>query len=599
MWKSLYTHKTPCPVKKVEVEFEFSGQNYTDGEMIHLSFFEDEIGTTFKSKLINLEAKMIHECSHINYTAFKSIKSKTDSKKYSKFFHTIFNIVEDGRIERIMSESILGAGKKLRFLNIFLFGKALKEEVDESPFNRLMSNMLYYSKLGLYQKDYNDSYDDFKIFKEDIMPRVDKIISSNVNTSFFYILDELYDILLPFYENEADEDMKSLEKMLEELGEATDDHNQNQQDGDNYNGSGQFEQARFNQKETSKSEGSDDSKSNEGEDEENSGNIKSEENIEEKNSKMIDNIEKEVEAIEDSIEAIEMPERKEITDEVEEALKEAGKANAEKELKNFQVTTKDHGDSHYVSEVQDPKILNNTELQMRAKVLKKTFSDILKNKEKFSLTAQNKGAINPGLLYSSSYNPNIFTIPGAKQDRSYAVSILIDGSGSMSGKKIEDATNAAVVLEEALKEYTSLRITKFTTSSQYVTTMIIKDFCDKKSVNYSYGSDYKAYSSNYDYVNLVYESGILAVRPETDKIMFILSDGYPCGSNTLNKMKIAVKTVKDKGITLIPIFFAENEKELSNMTDTFKEMYGNNVIASKVEDLTKHLSKVMKKFLEK
>lgn len=641
LWKSLYTHKSPCPVKKVEVEFSFSGRNYTDGEKIHLSFFEEEVGTSFKSKLINLEAKMIHECAHINYTAFKSINDRVRRQKNPNLYHTIFNITEDGRIERIMSESIVGANKKLRFLNIFLFRKGLIEEVSESPMERLMTNMLYYSKLGLYQRAYDDSYEDFKVFKEEIMPRVDKIVNSNVNTSFFYLLDELYDIFFSYFEKENEENKQALQDMLDALSDALDDHSENRDNGDNYDGSGTFEGSRFKQKEEENEEqnGSGTSSNDDEEQEENdssnsssgkkgkekeageeetdkSGNSDGEEEREsdsnskeakdedskkdeDKNSDIIDNIQDEVDSIEESIEAIELPEEKEMTDPIEEELKEQGRKNAEKELHKFQATTKDHGDSHYLSEVQNPKPLTNTDLQMKSRVLKKTFSDILKNKEKFSLTAQNKGVLNPGLLYSASYNSNVFTIPGAKQDRSYSVTILVDGSGSMCGKKIKDATDAAVILEEALKEFVTLRISKFTTSSNGVTTMVMKDFGDKKKGNYSFGSDYNAYNGNYDYVNLVYEAGILEVRPETDKIMFILSDGYPCGFNATEKMKIAVKTVKEKGITLIPIFFAEDESELVNMTETFKEMYGENVIASKPEDISKHLSKVMKKFLEK
>lgn len=196
--KKLYVYNRPSKDVNLHIEPAFSGENYTDGNKIHLSFFPKEEEKKLSVIIALLEAKLGHEAAHVNYTSFKSFLEL--QKEEGPEIASVFNIVEDGRIENFISSKFKGLKNKLRFLNIFLFAEEIGEEPDEDAKNRLFNNALFYSKLGDYQEGYKESKEpDAVAFREKIVPLIDEAVVEVDNAKFKEIVRAIWKEMIPFF----------------------------------------------------------------------------------------------------------------------------------------------------------------------------------------------------------------------------------------------------------------------------------------------------------------------------------------------------------------------------------------------------------------
>lgn len=203
--KKLYVYNRPSKDISLHIEPAFSGENYTDGNKIHLSFFPKEEEKNLSVIIALLEAKLGHESAHVNYTSFKSFLEL--QKEEGPEIASVFNIVEDGRIENFISSKFKGLKNKLRFLNIFLFAEQIGEEPDEDAKTRLFNNALFYSKLGDYQEGYKESKEsDAVAFREKIVPLIDEAVVEVDNSKFKELVRAIWKEMIPFFAFEKPED---------------------------------------------------------------------------------------------------------------------------------------------------------------------------------------------------------------------------------------------------------------------------------------------------------------------------------------------------------------------------------------------------------
>jgi len=182
-----------------------------------------------------------------------------------------------------------------------------------------------------------------------------------------------------------------------------------------------------------------------------------------------------------------------------------------------------------------------------------------------------------------------------------AVGVMIDMSSSMKGCRINAATDMAMILELFCRK---LKIPKMIYGHYELGKVRIKNFIDFNDVaNNATASKLCAAKAvqgcNHDGCALRYGLSKLSDRNEPQKIMFVISDGRPNGTNYgYNDMKAEIpqlkKYCKKHKIVLIPIAIGDDIENL-------KALYGSDILIDG-RDLTKlpvAVSKLLLKSIRK
>jgi len=153
-----------------------------------------------------------------------------------------------------------------------------------------------------------------------------------------------------------------------------------------------------------------------------------------------------------------------------------------------------------------------------------------------------KGKLNSSSLYrvgmksAGGLNERLFKRKIVNKQLDCAIQILIDASGSMSGKKYDNAVGSAIILNKVLSNVLQIpvEILAFTDRRKGHTMFTIKEFDSKiGDINIAHSMSSVAYSllDNVDGESLVYGYTRIAKRKEKRKMIIVLSDGYPCGGH--------------------------------------------------------------------
>lgn len=213
------------------------------------------------------------------------------------------------------------------------------------------------------------------------------------------------------------------------------------------------------------------------------------------------------------------------------------------------------------------------------------------------------GKISMKRVSEKKQTPNLFTkrrLPGDKKD--IAIAIAVDNSGSMNGKKIEEAKRLCVAFAEIFgKLNVPLYIMGYTTGIG--NELIHEHYIQwKNSVSFRPGlCDITSHNCNGDSVAIRYLKGILEKRPESRKMLIVISDGMPSASfygSGINGLSDTVKAVKEtqKSMNVLGVALGLSETEKK----AFKEMYGNDYIfCQKAEQLFSSLTKKVKTIINK
>ena len=212
------------------------------------------------------------------------------------------------------------------------------------------------------------------------------------------------------------------------------------------------------------------------------------------------------------------------------------------------------------------------------------------------------GRISMKRVAEQKQTPNLFTkrrLPGDKKD--IAIAIAVDNSGSMQGPKIKEAKKLCVAFAEIFgKLEVPLYIMGFTTGGEG---LVHEHYVQwKNSPTYRPGlCDIDAHECNGDSVAVRYLKGLLEKRPESRKLLIVISDGMPSASfygGMQNALEDTVKAVKETQASMnvlgVAIGLQNNDKA------AFKKMYGNDYIfLQKAEQLFGTLTRKVKTIMNK
>lgn len=194
---------------------------------------------------------------------------------------------------------------------------------------------------------------------------------------------------------------------------------------------------------------------------------------------------------------------------------------------------------------------------------------------------------------------NVFYQRVDRTEEDTAITILVDLSGSMGGRKAIVARDCTVALAECLEGssmpfkvvgFCNKRDVNSRGSSQYhryepLDTVVFKDYNNSmKQCRASVAQlDDAVGGNNSDYDFIQQELHALKQRPEQRKVLFVLSDGHPaCYSDAstsehVRHCKEAIKDAKREGVECVGIGICDQ---------AVKEIYQDHVVVNDVNDLS-------------
>ena len=183
-----------------------------------------------------------------------------------------------------------------------------------------------------------------------------------------------------------------------------------------------------------------------------------------------------------------------------------------------------------------------------------------------------------------------------------AVMLLIDESGSMKGEKEKMARDAAIIFAEALHQlqipFYAIGFSADGEENMKFYDVIHHHYVTWDSQRYGLAAMQAYFHTNFDGYSIRNASYILRKRKETNKILFVISDGYPASRmyssfkegirDTTNSIREASTDIHVLGIGIG-----------GGNTSIFKKMYNGSFVEAKPEELSHVLSKEFKIILRK
>lgn len=243
------------------------------------------------------------------------------------------------------------------------------------------------------------------------------------------------------------------------------------------------------------------------------------------------------------------------------------------------------------------------EWEAQAKAFKRKIDTLFMNKMSYTVRCQTSGRLD------QAYKFAIKQIDGFCRSReenptNIAVAIAQDNSGSMGygeGSKRWYACKATAMIEEAFKDKFPMKIIAFDASGRNLTQHeVVKNWNDQftNSCSYNFAISGRDGWGNNDAASIRRMTEELMDRPETTKLLIVLSDGCPaeCSEKDVTD---AVIEARNKGITVIGIYFADDYSESQEAKD-YIEMYGgSDAIATSPEGISGELVRILKNFVAK
>ncbi len=174
-----------------------------------------------------------------------------------------------------------------------------------------------------------------------------------------------------------------------------------------------------------------------------------------------------------------------------------------------------------------------------------------------------------------------------------AVTILVDNSDSMNGRRLAKSKEAAVVLTEVLERLDIPSFIAGHASQNALRFTIYKLFDDARNAKYSIAR-MAARGDNRDGLALVIAGSYLLQRPERNKLLIIISDGQPnsagYGGNLAKQdIRTVVGTHRRQGIKTLAVAIGDDKPQI-------KQIYGDAYIdISDVNHLPESLAKMIEK----
>ena len=256
------------------------------------------------------------------------------------------------------------------------------------------------------------------------------------------------------------------------------------------------------------------------------------------------------------------------------------------------------------------------DLKNKTRTFRKEVEKIFLNKQGFNKKNRRQGRLDVNQIWRvTTGDVDLFAQKGRPQDSDYAVSVLVDNSGSMS-ERIRDeetgkvltkaiyAKEAVITLEEGLKGIVPLQITQFDYNYTHgIHHKIIRSYEDKSDNNRTQErvNPDRTGGGNGDGYSIKIAHRQLMKRPERQKVMFVLSDGEPSSYSNYHQayahVNEAVKEARADGVIVIAIRFGTPDF-LEHTADAYREMYEHSYLACVPAEMRKELIKLMKQVIK-
>ena len=564
-----------------------------------IDFDDDDVDLVLASLF---KGFMFHELSHYDYTEFKPFIDfiKNENGKFKQLRQHVFNILEDGRIERKKEASSKITGKYFDLLNFLILDLQSEGNSDRelTDIDYYFKSILPVTKLGMYPKDYDTYPDKVKDAIDESLQYIETAVTATITKAVQKPAEEIVRIaksLMTQEQQEQNENQEGepMEVQSDDSGQAnpSGDPGEQSQDGDPQNSSSSSSSNNENKSEDKKenNSGSGEEKNKE---EKEGGDTKKPSQYDEKKKQKIQ------EALKSKERAEKMKERRKLDGQ------RKGTSLSNKEITEIEKIYS--GEQYKVQKIDYQRFQNlPQELKTRGKKLRKEIEKIIKTKQKEVLTGQKRGVLNPNDLHKlAGCNTDVFRKTLSPQRMENVVYILRDGSGSMtSGSKIRNSTNTAAILEEALKGLVPFKDVIFNTCRSDIVHYVISDFDEKsRKDNHAFSSSSLFGGTNKDGFSLKVAISEILQRKEESKILFILSDGLPSDyyseEEAITDVKERVKEAKKKGVKVISIFFG-SERERNYLREKYERMYGaDSVVCVHPSQIEKSAVALLKRILK-
>lgn len=230
-------------------------------------------------------------------------------------------------------------------------------------------------------------------------------------------------------------------------------------------------------------------------------------------------------------------------------------------------------------------------LDARGKTLHRKNEQYFKSLSTPNVTFIDSGSIDPSRIYGLAMgDTDIFMKQGKAKKFDGCVYMLMDNSGSMAGKKREEACKAAAVIEEGFKGLIPVKIVAFDYHGAVIHE-VIKEWDEnlRKNCCWNFFKKGRDGYGNEDGYDIQVATRELLARPERKKMLLILSDGAP---GDYNLCREAIRAARKVGIQVHGIYFEENGYD----AETFEQMYEKDYIICQLNELDSHLQNIMKRF---
>ncbi|MCK5020383.1 MAG: hypothetical protein KAS32_25325 [Candidatus Peribacteraceae bacterium] len=199
-------------------------------------------------------------------------------------------------------------------------------------------------------------------------------------------------------------------------------------------------------------------------------------------------------------------------------------------------------------------------------------------------------------IYGGSDNPRVFKQRiSSRLKTDTAVTLLLDCSGSMSGTKYVTGAACCIATADTLKGLRiSHEILGFTEGYHNLITYLFKEFpeaTNTEQLTERFAASNINLNGNVDGESVMIAAERLAARPEKNKILIVLSDGFPCsgaGGDHNWYLKKTAEMIERSSIDLIGIGIK---------SEAVKRFYKNHAVVNKIEDLDRVLLETLRRNL--
>jgi len=590
--------KVVDPTVKHTLEFAAAnGSGYTDMTRGHI-VIDGKLIQDNDNKLDVVSGLAIHEKLHVIYSKplhrwQKGEEAYSMTKTYNekKLLHSIANIIEDEYIERQLHKTCAGYVHYIEACKEHYFAKSGVDEVDLTDFTELVNTLLllvrYPAKLDADRRKKHGKH--IRVFMAELKKGIDS------RDSTIECIKNIYAYLMKQAEDMSDGDTPT-DEMLKEIEDKSKEY------ADDY-----IDDFKKDVSEAAWSEMVADGKIE-----------KIRKDISERRARVLRD--KLAERLSDKLSEL-------IDEEYLDALSKAVKYESDELSSRMNNQIKDLQDSGYTEEMLDSRLAisdgqrkiswetaptsllasrkyNDAKVAMRSQINKlKKKIQLFGTTNIHNIYRQPRGILDKRQLHRIPMGmTDLFKAKITKEDKPLDICLLVDESGSMGYKLMEDARNAAIAIKEALADNPMINLWVYGHSAdskeEGQTEMIEYHSPTMKDRPMAMGGLHARYENRDG--NAIITSA-LRVNGESDnnanRLMIVLSDGQPSanlyrGQRGIDHTAQAVKYVEGRGWNVIQVGFG------GIMKRHMEQMFTNYIHVEDTEELGDKVSKIIRKVIK-